>query len=1027
MQNKNDNSAQSNKRILGLDLGTSSVGWCIIETNQGGRPTAIVDAGVRIFPEGVDRSRGEMSLNQERRLKRSLRRQTCRRVRRKQKLMHALQRARLLPKQADALHDLLRNSDGEMNPYALRALALDERLTPHQVGRALYQLGQRRGFKSNRKAGTDREDGAVADGIGSLRSDMEQRNSRTLGEHLNTLRIAGERIRNRYTSRAMYEAEFDQIWESQAPHHPKLMTSKARKQIRTAIFDQRPLKLQKNLVGHCQLETERKRAQAATLVAQDFRLWQTINTLKILYQDGTQAWLTDTQRERLGNKLSGQRSMTWTAAKKLIGIIEGDRFNLEEHRKSGLLGNQTAALIISAIGKAAWQELQQESWSSAKSPERLISNLLSIEIEETLHNRLAHCWEFNETQIEKLSKNALSLPKGYMHLSQKAMRHILPYLQQTGHEEARGLSYAEAAAAAGYHHSQPAKRNLHRLPFLGTPSLQVEHDEQSTLTARELRNPLVERALHQVRRVVNAIIDTYGKPDLIRVELARDLKLNSRQREDAIKRQRQNEKLNKNAEEHLREYGIATPSRTDIIKYKLYAECGHVCPYTGQTMNMDSLFGPHPQFDIEHIIPYTRCLDDSFMNKTLCHRDENHRKGNQTPWELYNTDESRYAEVLQRAKHLPYPKLKRFGMRQLADSADFVSQQLNETRYISRMAKTYLEQLGCPVQAVKGGTTATLRRAWGLNGLLDPSGEKTRLDHRHHAVDALVTAMTDVRAVQDITRHAQMTAGRLRIIDYAPPIADLRDRAQELIDRIIVSHKPLRKVSGPLHDDFLYGATVATNSDPIVKAVIRRKLSNLDKPAALQQIRDPKIRELALQHLENCSGDMKTAFQNASTPFGMHARDGRFIPIRSVRTLITRSIQPIGNSNSLRHVWTRSNHHMEIFAGPEMHGTRSYDWRIVSMLEAMNRLRLSQPVYDQQHENNMQYLMSLHINDMVSINWKGDTLTCRIQALSNGEIELRRHFDASKDKSDRIRIASTRALSSTTPTLLQTKTLGHAA
>ena len=68
--------------------------------------------------------------------------------------------------------------------------------------------------------------------------------------------------------------------------------------------------------------------------------------------------------------------------------------------------------------------------------------------------------------------------------------------------------------------------------------------------------------------------------------------------------------------------------------------------------------------------------------------------------------------------------------------------------------KEYLEQLGIAIQAVKGGTTALLRRAWGLNNILDASGEKTRLDHRHHSIDALVVAYTSPGAVQKINTHA---------------------------------------------------------------------------------------------------------------------------------------------------------------------------------------------------------------------------------------------------------------------------------
>ncbi|OOZ39136.1 hypothetical protein BOW53_12860 [Solemya pervernicosa gill symbiont] len=212
--------------ILGLDLGTSSIGWALIEGDP--LPKKIVDMGVRIFPEGVDRTKGEKSLNQDRRDARSLRRQGCRRMRRKQKLLHALQDAKLLPRKQTELDELM-----GLSPYQVRAKALDERLSPHELGRALYHLGQRRGFKSNRKTDSDKEDGKVYEGISEIDKGMAEKQCRTIGEYLNSLDPHQARIRGRYTARRHYEQEFDAIFQAQQPHHPKLLNVNNRKRIRS--------------------------------------------------------------------------------------------------------------------------------------------------------------------------------------------------------------------------------------------------------------------------------------------------------------------------------------------------------------------------------------------------------------------------------------------------------------------------------------------------------------------------------------------------------------------------------------------------------------------------------------------------------------------------------------------------------------------------------------------------------------------------------------------------------------------------
>jgi CRISPR-associated endonuclease Csn1 len=256
--------------VLGLDLGTNSLGWSIIGLVDG-EPARLVRAGVRVFDAGMDDSKGpgrEESRNKARRDARSHRRQLWRHQRRLLKLARILQRFKLLPagdlSQPEARQDYFNRLDsGILNspwfsekeksgvypaprhvlPYILRASALDERLEPHYFGRALYHLAQRRGFLSNRKQTAKKEDdeGTVKEGIAEVRKGMQENHARTLGEYFSHLSPFDQRIRGHWTARDMYATEFDAIWVAQAAQHPTLLTPDAKKEIGHAIFFQRPL------------------------------------------------------------------------------------------------------------------------------------------------------------------------------------------------------------------------------------------------------------------------------------------------------------------------------------------------------------------------------------------------------------------------------------------------------------------------------------------------------------------------------------------------------------------------------------------------------------------------------------------------------------------------------------------------------------------------------------------------------------------------------------------------------------------
>lgn len=946
---------------LGLDLGPNSIGWALVDYDDStNRPLGLVDAGVRIFQEAVD-PKTRVPKNQQRRAARAARRLLARRKRRRLKLFNLLLRSGLLPQQARTNQELesLFNSLGD--PYLLRKKGLDQPLTLYEFGRVLVHLCHRRGFLSNRKAAS-KEDGKVKAAITELDRQIMDAKCRTLGEYLAGL----EKKRCRYTSRAMYEREFELLWKSQQGFHPESLGPTLKAAIYNTIFHQRPLKLQKFLVGKCAFEPKRRRAARAWPEAQRFRMLQDINHLQIK-NPVTRAYrpLRGEERLRLVEKLSNQQTLTWESARKQLGLHSGEKFNIEEGRKSELLGDRTSYRLRKAIG-SRWDGMSMNERNA------LVTDLLTIENEGPLIRRAVTEWGFDNETAEALA--TLELEPGYMRLSLKAIRRILPYLEQ-------GMTYDKACAAAGYDHSannSPVSGNLDLPP--------------------RLRNPVVQRAMHESRKVVNALVRKYGKPAKIRVEMARDMKLTRKQREQVQREQKQNEQRRKQAREIIRhEFGIPEPSRDDIQKYLLWQECGEICVYTGKSISREMLFSG--DVDIEHILPYSQSLDDSYMNKTLCLAEENRRiKHNRSPFEAYGADEHRYAEILLRAQRLPWPKRRRFEQKE-TKTEEFVTRQLNDTRYICREVKDYLKQLGAEVEVSKGQATAALRQKWNLNRILSSSasGEKNRADHRHHAVDAVVIALTDRSLFHKLSRLSAQSGAALsqRGFELDDPWREFHRDIEKRVRDMIVSHAPSRKIVDALHEDTIYGYSERD------KCFVYRKPLSAITVNEISKIRDKKVKELVERRLEDTGGDLKRAFGNAQNPL-LHL--DRKTPIHSVRLAIDfdqNTMHGVERRHGVPYKFVKfgNNHHVEIVERLES-GKR--DCCFVTAFEAARRARRDrESIVRRDHGPETRFVMSLCINDIVEVDKNGSPTLYRIQNMSSGkqmEIVLKELNDAHTER-----------------------------
>ncbi len=942
---------------LGLDIGTTSVGWALVNDVPMEGDTNVI-AGVRIFPEGVDREKAgtEKPKNQDRREKRGMRRQHERKARRKRKLGAILLRAGLLPASREELEKTLISS-----PYILRKRGLDEDLSLHEFGRALLHLGQRRGFKSNRKD-EGKDDGVVYEGISTIKQGIAKTGSRTLGEYLAGL-DGEDRIRGNYTSRDLYLQEFNLLWERQLQAHPQVLAPQLKQKIHDSIFFQRPLKPSDDKIGYCELEKGERRCPRASWYTQEFRLLKEVNDFLIMDARGDTRSLAPQQRasllKELHQKLTNGKELKIDKVRKILGLLDEEHLNFEQGKRSSLLGNAAESGLHKVFGDRFTQ--QREFFIST------VFEALVEDEEDEFKDKALSEWGFSEGEIDEMYKILNVCPKGYLHLSRKAIQKMLPFLQDGDGEYA-------ARGKAGYNETHDDGVILDRLP----PPEAVNH---------QMTNPIVKKALFEVRKVVNAIIREYGKPSRILVELARETKGSSAQRNEMLSENKKREAERERIRQLLRDQGVVQPSGTDILKYQLAEECKWKCPYTGREIGFKQLFGSTPEVQIEHILPYSRSLDDSQANKTLCFVDENIRKGDRTPYEAYGGNESTWEKLLEYIQHLPPRKRKKFSQKEI-DLDKCVERQLNDTRYINRQVRSYLSTLGMPVNVTRGQVTAELRWRWGMNSILNPDGDdKNRDDHRHHAVDAAVIALTTAKHLKNLARKYEYKREHR---EFPPPWDSFRRDVKSAIEKINVSFRPTRKIAGGLHEETNYGPTEKKN-----QFVYRKPLESLT-PAMVEKIRDPCIRELVRERLQECGGNTKRAFAK-DNPLFMPNKEGLAIPIKKVRILTEATgMVPMCDASGkpYRYVSPGSNHHISIFEY-EVKGKKKREGIVTTMLDAAiiaaengKRRRLRQadlPIIQKFHPTrpDAKFVLSLSKNDMVllSINGGKEEL-CRLQKFS---------------------------------------------
>lgn len=738
--------------------------------------------------------------------------------------------------------------------------------------------------------------GAISD-----RSKKLYFNNQTVGEYLyqQLQENPHTKLKNQVFYRQDYLDEFEKIWETQAKFHPEL-NKELKEEIRDiVIFYQRKLKSQKGLISFCEFENREittkdgkkktvglKVAPKSSPLFQEFKIWQVLNNIEIKNYTGKR-FLELEEKEKIFNEVNIKGTVSSKYIKAILGFlgedvklnyknIEGNNTNknfyeaflkileLEgydvfellkiKHEDDLKLSDlEVSALEIKNMIKQIFEANNIKTSILDFNPElegkdfekqdayQLWHLLYSYEGDdspsgnETLYRLLQEKFGFKIEHSQILA--TISFSPDYGSLSTKAMRKIFTYIKEH--------KFSDACILANYNHS---KNSLTKEDLAN----RILKDKLEVLPKNSLRNPVVEKILNQMINLVNEVIKQYGKPDEIRIELARELKKNAEERANMTSEINKATLLHQKYTETLqKEFGIKVPSRNDIIRYKLYLELeknGFKDFYTDKKIEKENLFTD--KYDIDHIIPQSRFFDDSFSNKVLVPRDANLRKSNATAIDFMENEGKEKLEkfiniitdlhkngAISKAK---FEKLQKNG----TDIGDgFVERDLRDTQYIAKKAKEILFGITNSIVSTSGSITDKLREDWGLINIMkelniekyrslglvemvenSKGEEKERIidwskrnDHRHHAMDALTVAFTthnhvqylnflNARANENHKEHKNIVGIENNITElvekkigkkerkFVSPLPNFRKIAKNQLEEILISHKAKNKV-----------------------------------------------------------------------------------------------------------------------------------------------------------------------------------------------------------------------------------------
>ena len=889
--------------------------------------------------------------------------------------------------------EMFEHSQFETSVYELRVQALERALTKQEFVRVLIHLAQRRGYKSNSKSeeAKDKENGKVKIAISENKQCMEENGYRTIGEMLlnddrfwkhnpdGTKIFVPHNHPDDYRTtveRSMVEDEIRLIFSRQRALGVPYATSEFEEAYLKIWGGQRnfddgpgyeiPPKddgtegkysryggnMIEKMLGHCTFEKNEPRAAKGSYSAEYFRLLQDVNHLRLVKNNGESSALTAEQKQIYIDFVMESADASYEKLREKLGLSNDVLFNMLRYGSDEIGKVERKKLghmqFYHKMRKAL-NTVQEELREKLKLSNDILFNMLrygsdeigKVECKKLGHMKFYHelntvqkdaistvsweqrdeiarillCYKSDDKRKAQLEK--LDIPREFIpalltlstsktaHLSVKALRKLIPYLK-------KGMTYAEACKEVyGEQKSSVTKKN-----------------KLSLFDIEPINNPVVRRAVAKTIRVINAVVRKYGPPEVVRVELAREMGKSKADRDKIDAEQKANAKRNEELRQQIKKIKGAEPTGQDIVKFKLFQDQNGVCLYSGQNLDITRLFEAG-YVEIDHIIPYSISLDNSYANKVLVLKEENQNKGRRTPYEYFGADSKRWQrfETLVNTQVHNWKKKRNLLTQALSEEQKngFKQRNLVDTQYIARViynlindhlqfAETGKYDKKRRTQAVNGAITAHVRKRLGI--------QKIREDgDLHHAVDAAVVACVSPGMIQKITQYTKhrecirktkegyldTETGELMTREaydakYSPRFpapwerfrqeleARLSDNPAEEIARlhlatydseeeikpVFVSRKPKRKTTGAAHKDTIYRKTDGGYIDkvPLTKLTLDKKTGEIKNYYAPES--DRLLYEALKKRLEEFDGNAKEAF---AKPFYKPKRDGTSGPL----------------------------------------------------------------------------------------------------------------------------------------------------
>lgn len=970
-----------NKTILGIDLGVTSCGWCLLERDEKGNIVKFIDSGVRIFNSPKE-PKGDTLKNAKRREKRLSRRNNLRKNRRVKKLINLLLEERFLSpsfvnKESHTveLTHLINQELGD--PFEIRAKALDQKISKDELSYALIHLARRRGFRSSKKSLSNEEKKAQAE-ASEISEEMKKSQCRTIGEYINQKgQDPVEGKRGKYLLRPLIENELDEILSSQR-NFGNNISEELENKIKEIIFYQRPLKLQKDKIGFCTYETK-KRTTKYHPDAQKFVIFERIKNLKLIQDvaNDKSRLLTNSESLKLLDLLLNRKEMSFKEIKKELNISKDDMFNYEKDSDK-FKGND----ILTLFSKDTATDYIK---LSDNEKEALLNDMFTIFDEEAREKRLEKQWK-NKFSSEKFYDDIINnntTPK-YLNMSLRACRRLLK--EMLDNPDVKNSYDAKKIIYPDFYNKQKDDKN---------------NDKNFILKFDTTRNPTVDKAANQCRKIINEIIKEHGKPDQVNIELARDLKASKKQKIKMNKRNKERvkekESFKKEIENHIGKNFNSLPKNEQhelLDKIQLYYEPknkGQVI-YPVKTENgyeisheainlTDLLNDSQNKYEVDHIIPRAISMDDRLSNKIISLKSQNQFKLNRTPFDVWGADAKFYNEYFLFIKEQIPHKLKTFGLSTQDYIADngFNTRHLNDTRYMSLFVKEQLEDYFEKVLTIKGGMTSIIRNMIGLK-------TKNRDNHLHHAEDAFVVAFSSEKTIKVAYENLRKQKGRevFKELIKSKVLNDFKNH----LENIIVSHEQNQNI-GEFLEDTKYGKRIVLN-DKVVKE--NNKTKNLDSAEEFY-VHRVNIKDLAKKQIDKVTDEsVKKMLENyveknkitSEKPFSnldyLPHSNGTFIKKVRIKTNFGKTFKKENEiKNMHQHFVYSGNHHLDVWENKKTGDVKpvmitNFEQKINEVYFKVGERILQTDLRkyfeeinnkNEEIKNENNYLFSLKINDIV--------------------------------------------------------------